>query len=104
MRSVPARLLCGRDAAWRQRCASRPEVGQRGVIQDACRRVTNVQQYLIEGAMLLIPLHQLAKSFGIPQWRQRSVDGADDLAQENLLRSPPQPVPPVGATKAFHQA
>ena len=62
------------------------QIGERSVVEDSGSRIPNIEQDLIEGAVLSVHLDQPAQRFRVAKGSQRAIDGANDLAQENLGR------------------
>ena len=76
------------------------ELRQRGVVENPGGGVSNVKKHLVKSAVLLIGLHQPTQRLAIGNRSQRPVNSAYDLAEENLLRRPPQQVPSLRASQA----
>ena len=70
--------------AW---AAVRDQVGQSGVVEDASRRIANIEEDLVKGAVGKIAVNQFAELLGIAEGRERTVNQSHDFAEVNFAGS-----------------
>src|ERR1700737_1861785 len=72
------------------------QVRQRGVFQYACRRITYIEEDLVQRPVRKIPVNQIAQLLGVGEGSQRPVNQPYDFAQPDLVRRTTQLIATLG--------
>src|ERR1700722_3190783 len=80
------------------------QIRESRVVEDAGCSVAHIEKNLVQGAMRQVAVNQFAQLLGVAEWRQRTVDQTDDLAQVNVNRFAAQLIATLGSAHAFDQA
>src|SRR5579883_1309129 len=57
------------------------KIGQRGVVENACGRIADIEKDLVHLAMRQVPIDQFAEMLGVAKGRERTVNQTDDLTE-----------------------
>ena len=79
-------------------------VGEGSVIHNAGSGVPNFKENAIKRAMFLVTLDQPSERFGVSKGSERSVNRANDFAQNNSGGRALQAIAALGTARALHQA
>src|SRR5271170_1321897 len=80
------------------------QVGQSSVVENACRRITHVEEDLIKRAVRKIAIDEFAELLGVAEGGQRAVDEPNDLAEMDLGGFAAQLVAALGSAHALDHA
>lgn len=74
------------------------------MVEDPGCGITDVKKYFVERTVSLVAPGKLPQAFRVSQGSERTVNGANNLAQEDFRRRAFQKIATLGSAHAFNEA